>query len=105
MAGTEQPDVPIWANGKARKQHDILSEVCKALERRDRERASLPIGKLTESDLEAEQLRLEELLHAGALTVDDFRRLREVDFFLQEMRERRTRPLSREEWKPESLGD
>jgi len=104
MAGNEQPLVPIWAEYKAKKQIDVLREVSRALEETERMRPNQPIGQMTEADLEAEQLRLEELLHEGEVTVDEFRRLREIDFYLHEMHERRE-DWAREEWKPESLGD
>jgi hypothetical protein len=104
MAGNEQPVVPIWAESKAKKQIDVLREVSRTLEEAERIQANQPIGQMTETDLEAEQLRLEELLHEGEVTVDEFRRLREIDFYLHEMRERREE-WAREEWKPESLGD
>lgn len=104
MAGSEQPE-PIWAASKARKQVDILKEVARFLAADESERASKPIGSMKAADLEAEQYRLAELLHRGNITVDDFRRLREIDFYLHDMRERRAHDGARQEWKPESLSD
>lgn len=102
MPGTEQPDIPIWAAAKARKQIDVLREVAKTLEEVERERAARPIAQLTESELEAEQLRLDEMLQSNTLTVDGFRRLREVDYYLDGMRQRRSYGPNREEWGYES---
>lgn len=104
MAETEQPSMPIWAQSKAKKKVDVLREVAKALRETERVRANQPIAEMTEADLEAEQLRLEDLLHAETMTVGDFRRLREIDFYLQEMRERRD-GWTREGWTPESLNE
>lgn len=98
MPGPEQPDAPIWASAKARKQIDVLREVAKTLADRERELANRPIGKMTESELETEQLRLEDLLQVGSMTVDDFRRLREIDHYLEGMRQRRHYGMSREAW-------
>lgn len=105
MAGQEQPQVPIWAEAKARKQIDVLKEVAKALADSERVRANQPIEDMTERDLEAEQLRLEDVLHEGTLTVDGFRRLREIDFYLDGMRQRRRHGPAHEEWEPERLSD
>ena len=104
MAGTEQPEVPIWAAAKARQQIDLVREVSRVLAEAERERANRPIGKLTESDLEAEQLRLEEILYAGTMTVEDFNRLREVDVYLEGMRQRRGQRPSHQ-WRREFLGE
>jgi hypothetical protein len=89
MPDAEGNDLPIWAASKARKTIDIVGEATKTIVDSDRTRANQPIGSLTEADLEAEQLRLEEMLHAGTMTVDDFCRLREVDHYLEGMRLRR----------------
>jgi len=105
MAGQEQPPVPLWAEAKAKKQIDVLKEVAKALEETERARARQPVAEMTESDLEAEQIRLEHLLTTGALSVADFRRLREIDFYLEGMRHRRRYRPKHEEWQPEHLGD
>jgi hypothetical protein len=105
MPNIEQPDVPIWAAAKARKQIDIVREAAKTIADTERERASRPIDRMTEVDLEAEQLRLEEMLHIGTMTVDDFRRLREIDFYLEGMRQRKQYSATYEEWSPEPFGD
>ena len=104
MPGTEPPEVPIWAAAKARQQVDVVREVSRVLAEAERERASRAVGELTESDLETEQLRLEEMLHAGTMTVDDYCRLREVDFYLEGMRQRRGYGPSHE-WRRESLSE
>jgi hypothetical protein len=104
MAEHDQP-VPLWEEAKARKRVDILKEAAKALSESERLRANQPIATMTERDLEAEQLRLEDLLGAGTLTVDGFRRLREIDFYLEGMRQRRNYGPAREEWSPEQLSD
>ena len=104
MAGTEQPEVPIWAAAKARQQIDVVREVSRVLAESERERANRPVARLTESDLEAEQLRLEEMLHAGTMTVEDFCRLREVDTYLEGMRQRRGYD-PRHQWRREFLGE
>jgi hypothetical protein len=108
MAKQEEPQVPIWAEAKAKKQIDVLKEVAgvvKSIDESERVRASQAIPSMTERDLAAEQFRLEALLHEGTLTVDNFHRLREIDFYLQEMRDRRHRGPTHEEWKPERLSD
>lgn len=105
MADQNGPPEPIWAAAKARKQIDILKEVVKALEEGDRLRANQPIAAMTERDLEAEQLRLEDLLRAGTLTVEGFRRLREIDFYLEGMRHRRQSGPAHEEWSPRTMSD
>jgi hypothetical protein len=108
MASDEQPSVPIWAEAKAKRQVDVLKEVAKVvkcIEESERVRANQPIGSMTESELEAEQLRLQELLRVGTLTVDGFRRLREVDFYLEGMRRRREYDSASEGWEPEILSD
>ena len=105
MAGQERQPVPLWAEAKAKKQIDVLKEVAKALEESDRARARQPIPEMTESDLYAEQIRLEHLLTTGTLTVADFRRLREIDFYLEGMHHRRHHRPRRQEWQPEHLGD
>ena len=89
MPDREQPDTPLWAAAKSRKTIDVVREAAKAVAQVERERATKPIAKLTEIDLEAEQLRLEEMLRMGTMTVDDFCRLREVDHYLESMRLRR----------------
>lgn len=104
MADQEQPLVPIWREAKA-KQLDVLKDVAKALDEAERIRARQPIDTMTERDLDAEQMRLEYLLGEGTLTVDGFRRLREIDFYLDGMRERRHHGPAQEEWKPERLSD
>lgn len=105
MTGAEQPEVPIWAASKARKQVDILKEVARTLAATDAERAHRPLGAMTETDLIAEQYRLEDRMHDGIITVDEFRRLREIDFYLHEMRRRREYTGAHQEWKPESLSE
>ena len=105
MAGQEQPKVPLWEESKAKKRVDVLKEAARALDESERLRANQPIATMTERDLEAEQLRLQDLLHDGALTVDGFRRLREVDFYLEGMRQRRHYGPAAEEWSPEQLSD
>lgn len=105
MAGSDQPIIPLWAESKAKKQVDIVQEAARALADAERLRASQPIAKMRECDLEAEQLRLEEMLAEETLTVEDFRRLREIDFYLAGMRERREYGWSRDEWSSESIGD
>jgi hypothetical protein len=108
MADEQQPLVPIWAEARAKKQVDVLTEVArvaKELDESDRVRAAQPIGMMTEHDLEAEQLRLEHLLQSGTITVDGFRRLREIDFCLDGMRRRRQHGPTREPWNSEYLSD
>ncbi len=105
MAGQEQPKVPIWAEAKAKRQIDVLKEVARSLADSERVRANQPISEMTERDLEAEQLRLADLLQEDSLTVEGFRRLREIDFYLGDMRQRRRHGPAREEWKPERFGD
>lgn|SRR5947209_15332008 len=105
MAQHEQPIVPLWMEAKARKQVDILKEVARAIDESERVRANQPIAAMTERDLEAEQLRLQDLLRGRTLTVDGFQRLREVDFYLDSMRARRQYGPSQEEWTPERFGD
>ena len=108
MANQEQPLMPIWAEAKAKKQIDVLKEasrVVKAIEDADRVRANQPIGTMTERELEAEQFRLAYLLEEGTLTVDGFRRLREIDFYLDGMRQRRHHGPTQEEWTQERLSD
>lgn len=105
MADNHQPQEPIWAAAKARRQIDILKEVARAIEESERVRANQNIAEMTERDLEAEQLRLEDLLRAGDLTVDGFRRLREIDFYLGGMRYRRHHGPAHEEWSPRTLSD
>ena len=103
MPNNEQPDVPIWAATKAKKQLDIdvVREAANALTEAELERAGRPVVKLTEIELEAEQLRLEEMLQRGAMTGEDYSRLREVDFYLEGMRERKRYGPGCEEWHPE----
>jgi hypothetical protein len=105
MPNREQPEVPIWAAAKARKQIDVVREAAKVLADTERERAGRPIARMTETDLEAEQLRLEELLETRTLTVEDFRRLREIDFYLEGMRQRREYHPSQEEWMHEPYSE
>jgi hypothetical protein len=105
MADHEQPAVPIWAEAKAKRQINVLKEVAQALAEAERVRANQPIAAMMERDLEAEQLRLEVLLDEGMLTVDGFRRLREIDFYLEGMRQRRRHGPTQEEWTPEHLPD
>ncbi len=105
MHESEQPNVPIWAAARAQKHNDILREVARSLDTTERERALRPLDKLTERDLEAEQLRLEEWLHLGTITVESFRRLREVDFYLEAMQQRRGFGPAREEWQRESQSE
>ncbi|HLJ65734.1 MAG TPA: hypothetical protein VKX16_00060 [Chloroflexota bacterium] len=105
MAGHDESQNPIWAQAKARKQMDILKEVARSLSETERVRANQPIASMTELDLEAEQLRLESLLAEKMLSVDDFRRLREIDFFLEGMRQRQHYGPAREEWSQERLSD
>lgn len=108
MANDEQPLVPLWAEAKARKQVDVLGEVArvvKSIEELDRVRSRQPIDQMTERDLEAEQVRLEYLLHEGTLTVEGFRRLREIDMYLEDMRHRRYDGPAREYWEQERLSD
>lgn len=108
MAESEQPPVPIWAEAKARKQVDVLKEVAnvvKGIEESERVRANQPLPSMTEADLEAEQLRLEALLQHRALTVEGFRRLREIDFYLEGMRQRRHHGAAQRGWTPEQLSD
>jgi hypothetical protein len=105
MAGQEQPLVPLWAETKAKKQIDVLKEVAKAINESERARARQSVAEMTESDLEAEQFRLEAVLESGKMTVDGFRRLREIDFYLEGMRHRRRHRPAHEEWQPEHLSD
>src|SRR5438309_192386 len=108
MADQEQPLMPIWAEAKSKKQIDVLKEaskVIKSIEDADRVRGNQPIGDMTERELEAEQFRLGYLLHEGTLTVDGFRRLREIDFYLESMRQRRHHGPAQEEWTQERLSD
>ena len=101
----EQPEVPLWAAAKAKKQIDVVREVSRALAEVERNRALQPVDALNERDLEVEQLRLEEMLHAETMTVADFKRLREVDFFLEAMQERRRHGASPEHWLRESRSE
>ena len=105
MATPEQPSVPIWAEAKAKKNVDVLKEAAKALEESERVRANQSIATMTERDLAAEQLRLDALLHEEMLTVQDLRRLREIDFYLEGMRQRRRLGPVHEEWTQERFGD
>jgi len=104
MADNNQPQVPIWAEAKANKQIDVVKEAVRTIHESERLRANQPIAAMTERDLEAEQLRLEDLLRVEALTVEDFRRLREIDFYVDDMRDRRDRGPAHE-WKSERLSD
>ncbi len=101
----QETEVPRWAEAKAKRPLDVLKEVSRALAETDRVRASQPVADMTERDLEGEQLRLETLLNDGLLTVDGFRRLREIDFFLEGMRKRRHYGATQEGWKHERMGD
>jgi hypothetical protein len=103
MNRQDDADTPIWAGAKSRKQVDILKEVARTLSETEIERSRRPIDKLTQSDLEIEQGRLEEVLDAGKMTVEDFRRLQEIDYFLNGMRQRRDQISSYEGWRHESL--
>jgi hypothetical protein len=105
MAGQEQQSVPLWAEAKAKKKVDVLKEVARALDESEHTRARQPVVEMTESDLEAEQFRLEHLLAAGTLTVKEFQRLREIDFYLEGMRHRRHDRPTHEEWHAEHLTD
>jgi hypothetical protein len=105
MAASEQPLVPLWAEAKAKKQVDVLKEAARTIEEAERLRAGQPVDSMTEQDLEAEQLRLEDRLHDGSLTVEEFRRLREIDFYLDGMRWRRENRPAQQERKPEWLSD
>ncbi|MBV9279079.1 MAG: hypothetical protein JOZ41_03265 [Chloroflexi bacterium] len=105
MAGQEQQPAPIWAESKAKKQIDVLKEVARTLADAERVRARQPIAEMTERDLEAEQLRLGDLLGAGTLTVEGFRRLREIDFYLEAMRQRRHHGPTHEQWESERFSD
>lgn len=105
MDDTEQPQKPIWLEAKARKKIDIVREVGKVLAETERLSASKPILEMTENDLEIEQLRLEELLSLGSMTVADFQRLREIDWYLDAMRGRRDYGRIQEEWQPGSLNE
>lgn len=102
MPDKQQSDAPLWAASKSRKHIDVLREVAKTLADTERLMASQPVEKLTESALEAEQLRLEDVLHIGDMTVEEFQRLREIDFYLEAMRQRRGYGPAREEWQHES---
>jgi hypothetical protein len=108
MADEHQPLVPIWAEARAKRQVDVLTEVArvaKDIDETDRIRAAQPIGCMTERDLEAEQFRLEQLLQSGAITVDGYRRLREIDFCIDGMRRRRHHGPTHEAWNSEYLSD
>src|SRR5579872_4004055 len=101
----QEAEVPRWAEAKAKKPLDVLREVSSTLAETDRVRANQPVVDMTERDLEAEQLRLEAMLNDGLLTVEAFRRLREIDFFLEGMRKRRHYGAAHEGWKHERMGD
>ncbi len=105
MAEHEQPIVPLWMEAKARRQIDILKEAARAIDESERVRANQAIPTMTERDLEAEQLRLEDLLRERTLTVEGFQRLREIDFYLDGMRARRQYGPAQEEWSSERFGD
>ncbi|GAC1474150.1 MAG: hypothetical protein PVSMB7_28900 [Chloroflexota bacterium] len=105
MARKEQPPVPLWAEAKAKKKVDVLKEVARALQETDRIRSKQAIDTMTEADLGVEQLRLQDLLRQGTLTVEQFRRLREIDFYLEGMQMRSHFGPAHEHWEPERFGD
>lgn len=105
MPDDQPTDMPRWAIAKAKKQIDVVREVSRALAEVERDRSMRPVDALNERDLETEQLRLEEMLHAGTMTVADFKRMREIDFFLEAMSERRRHGASPEHWLRESRSE
>src|SRR5947209_11553061 len=105
MASMDKSAQPLWAEAKAKKKIDVLREVARVLQETERVHASQPIAEMTEANLESEQLRLEDMLHARSITVDEFRRLKEIDFYLDGMRERRQYIWTPDGWEPDALED
>jgi|SRR5947209_2591186 len=103
MNTRDESETPLWAAAKSRKQVDILKEVARTLTEAEIERSRRPIDKLTESDLEIEQGRMERTLDDGTMTVEEFRRLQEIDYLLNGMRQRKEQITSYENWWHESL--